>query len=181
MKFAYADPPYLGCGKKFYTKHHDQASVWDSIEAHQQLIEQLAEYDGWAMSLSAPSLRHILPLCPEGARVAAWVKPFAVFKKGVNPIYAWEPVIFYGVRKRGLEVQHCKDWVSANITMKKGLPGAKPQAFCDWILDLLGFEDGDSLDDLFPGTGSMAEALTRRSGGDWSQAPLFADGESCYK
>tara|TARA_R110000824_G_scaffold197027_3_gene380331 strand:+ start:9705 stop:10241 length:537 start_codon:yes stop_codon:yes gene_type:complete len=173
MRFAYADPPYFGCGKKFYKKHHDKANIWDSIDAHQHLIEQLSDYDGWSMSLSSSSLRQILPLCPEGVRVAAWVKPFAVFKKGVNPVYAWEPVIFYGVRKRGLEVQHCKDWVSANITMKKGLPGAKPQAFCDWILDMLGFESGDSIDDLFPGTGAMSEALTRRKGGDWSQAPLF--------
>ena len=173
MKFAYADPPYLGCGKKFYDKHHPDARIWDSIEAHEQLIERLSEFDGWAMSLSSTSLRRILPLCPEGVRVASWVKPFAVFKKGVNPVYAWEPVIFYGARKRGLEVEHCKDWVAANITMKKGLPGAKPKAFCDWILELLGVDENDEFHDLFPGTDSMSDALLRRRGKGWIQSPLF--------
>ena len=33
-------------------------------------------------------------LCPSGVRIGALVKPFAVFKTGVNPAYAWEPVIF---------------------------------------------------------------------------------------
>jgi len=172
MRFAYADPPYLGCGK-LYKKHHDQAQIWDSIEAHQQLIQQLAEYDGWAMSLHSPSLRHILPLCPEGARVAAWVKPFAAFKPGVNPGYAWEPVIFFGARKRERTEDTVRDWVAANITLKKGLPGAKPAQFCTWICDLLGLQEGDSLDDLFPGTGSMLEAVAKRSADAWKQAPLF--------
>ncbi len=172
-RYAYADPPYLGCGAKFYKQHHPEAAVWDSLDAHKELIEKLAEYDGWAMSLHAPSLRQILPLCPDDARVGAWVKPFAVFKKGVNPIYAWEPVIFCGARKRGLEEPHVKDWVSANITLKKGLPGAKPPAFCDWICDLLGLQDGDTLEDLFPGTSSMGEAMARRTGKAWKQAPLF--------
>tara|TARA_R100001443_G_scaffold18245_1_gene29091 strand:+ start:10654 stop:11181 length:528 start_codon:yes stop_codon:yes gene_type:complete len=172
MRFAYADPPYLGCGS-LYSKHHSEALNWNKIETHEDLIHQLAEFDGWAMSLSAPSLKQILPLCPEDVRIAAWVKPFAVFKKGINPVYAWEPVIFHGIRKRGLEEPHVKDWVSANITMKKGLPGAKPAAFCDWILDVLGYQEGDTMEDLFPGTGSMEEALCRRSISGWKQAPLF--------
>ncbi len=173
-KFAYADPPYLGCGNKFYKNHHNEANVWDSIEAHRRLIKQLEVFDGWAMSLSAPSLKQILPLCPEDVRIAAWVKPFAVFKKGVNPVYAWEPVIFRGAKKRGLEVPHCKDWVAANITMQKGLPGAKPPAFCDWILELLSVDEHDSFEDLFPGTDSMKQALLRRRGKAWLQAPLFS-------
>lgn len=172
MRFAYADPPYLGCGK-LYKEHHDKAQIWDSLDAHEQLINDLSKYDGWAMSLHSPSLRHILPLCPEGARVAAWVKPFASFKPGVNPGYAWEPVIFYGSRKRERTEDTVRDWVSASITLKKGLAGAKPLAFCHWICDLLGLQEGDSLHDLFPGTGSMGQALKIRQGSAWKQAPLF--------
>jgi hypothetical protein len=43
----------------------------------------------------------------------------------------------------------------------KGLPGAKSDAFNDWILDLLNYQDGDVLDDLFPGTGGMGRASDR--------------------
>ena len=54
-----------------------------------------------------------------------------------------------------------RDYVIANITMKKGTHGAKPDAFNDWILDLIGYQSGDTLDDLFPGTGGMGEAVKR--------------------
>lgn len=161
MRFAYADPPYLGCGR-LYIKHHDEAMVWDDPEEHRRLIERLAdEYpDGWAMSLSSPSLKVILPMCPDDVRVMAWVKPFASFKPNVNPAYAWEPVIVRGGRKRERYEDTVRDWVSESITLRKGLTGAKPLAFCSWILDVLGFRpDEDVLDDLFPGTGIMDVAI----------------------
>jgi len=130
------------------------------------LIDRLGTYDGWALSCSTPSLRYLLPLCPEDVRVGAWVKPFCVFKKGVRPCYAWEPVIFRGGRNPAWGFPHAppakggkqntpKDFISENITLKKGLTGAKPEAFCRWILDLLNLQKGDTLDDLYPGTGIM--------------------------
>src|SRR5687768_15067918 len=99
VRFAFADPPYLGCGS-YYKEHHADALAWNDPETHRALIERLsAEYpDGWVMCLSSPSLRTILPMCPDDSRVASWVKPFASFKAGVNPAYAWEPVIFRGGR-----------------------------------------------------------------------------------
>lgn len=167
MRFAYADPPYLGTSKfgaaHHYDEHHEAAADWDNLQTHESLIAQLALFDGWAMSLSSPSLRHILPLCPEDCRVAAWVKPFAVFKPGVNPGYCWEPVVWRGGRtgkeRGGREVPTVRDYVSANVLIQKGLHGAKPEAFCTWILDLLGYRDGDELADLFPGTGVMGRVL----------------------
>jgi hypothetical protein len=163
MKFAYADPPYLGCGA-LYKEHHENAGHWDFIESHKELIDSLAEYDGgWAMSLSSPSLQKLLPLCPDDCRVAAWVKPFASFKPNVNPAYAWEPVIFRGGRKLDRSVPTTRDWTAVNITLQKGLCGAKPPAFCEWILDLLGFDHTqDALDDLFPGTGIMGQVIAGR-------------------
>jgi len=164
MRFAYADPPYLGQGKKHYTKHHPEAHVWDDPETHQHLIDSLAGYDGWAMSLSSPSLKVLLPMCPDDVRIAAWVKPFGIFKPNVNPSYVWEPVIFRGSRKRDRSEPTIRDFVSANITLKKGLVGAKPPDFNAWILDLLGFRHGeDDLVDLFPGTGGMADAIAQRA------------------
>ena len=175
MKLAYVDPPYFGCAY-LYAKHHEDAKKWDTLEAHQELIESLLDYDAWAMSLTSTSLKHILPMCPNDVRVAAWVKPFASFKPGVNPAYAWEPVIFRGGRKRERVEDTVRDWVSANITLQKGLAGAKPLEFCLWILDLLGYEHGDEVSDVFPGTHSMAQAMSIRAGTAWQQAPLFKEG-----
>jgi hypothetical protein len=46
--------------------------------------------------------------------------------------------------------------------MRKGLVGAKPLAFNLWILDMLNYQQGDTLDDLFPGTNGMADAIASR-------------------
>lgn len=166
MKFAYADPPYLGCGK-LYTKEHPEALVWDQPESHQSLINRLCdEYpDGWAMSLSSSSLHAILPMCPDDVRVMSWVKPFCAWKKGVFPPYSWEPVIVRGGRKQSLRKDELpdnyqlplRDYIDAPIMLKKGLTGAKPPRFCRWIFCVLGAENGDTLDDLFPGTGIVME------------------------
>lgn len=171
MRFAYADPPYFGCCR-LYQHHHPDGLCWDDLRTHEALIGRLmSDYsDGWAMSATTNSLRQLLPLCPERARVAAWVKPFHAFKKGVRPAYAWEPVIFYGGRNvnppappKGGKAITPRDWHSANITLKKGLTGAKPEAVCEWIASLLNVLPGDELIDLYPGTGVMgrvAECLT---------------------
>lgn len=170
MRFAYADPPYIGQAKKHYSKEATYAGEVD----HAQLVVSLQAFDGWALSASSPSLPVVLGLCPPGVRIGAWVKPFCSFKPGVNPAYAWEPVIFFGGRKRdrtqptvrdyvktdGEHIEYGQpeypDWVSANITLKKGLSGAKPEAFCRWLFDLLGLLPEDEFIDLFPGTGIVS-------------------------
>ena len=165
MRFAFADPPYLGCGAR-YKEHHDEALAWDDPETHRALVQRLvAEYpDGWLLCLSSPSLHTILPMVPADCRVGAWVKPFCAFKANVTTAYAWEPVIFSGGRKRAREVETVRDWVSSVITLKKGLTGAKPEAFCEWVLDLLNVaEREDVVDDLFPGTGIFGRVMNRRA------------------
>lgn len=153
MIFAYADPPYLGCCK-LYDHRHPDGRCWDDLETHRALFERLEDYpDGWAMSATSGSLRQLLPLAPEDCRVAAWVKPFASFKPGVNPAYTWEPVIFRGGRKRDRDAPTVRDHLAQVITLQRGLTGAKPEPFCRWVLELLGWQPGDTCDDLFPGTG----------------------------
>lgn len=153
MRFAYADPPYIGQAAKHYS-HDPRCAEVD----HAELIAKLNGYDAWALSLSSPTLRIILPMCPEDVRVMAWVKPFASFKPNVNPAYAWEPVIVRGGRKRPRTEPTVRDWVSANITLRKGLSGAKPPVFCFWLFDVLGMQAGDEFDDIFPGTGGVSLA-----------------------
>jgi len=163
MRLAYADPPYFKQARKHYKNLHEEAGKWDKIEAHIELIQQLeATYDGWAMSATSTSLNLLLPDCPQGTRIGAWVKPFAAWKPTHRIQYTWEPVLFKSARpKGGKQIKSVRDHLSANITLRKGLPGAKPDAFCDWILQILGYEIGDAFDDLFPGTGSMQQAIER--------------------
>lgn len=152
MRFAYADPPYIGQAKR----HYDCAEV-----DHIQLVKRLFDYDGWALSCSSPTLRQVLNTCPPDVRIGAWVKPFASFKPGVNPAYAWEPVVFRGGRKLGRGVPTVVDWVSCNITLERGTHGAKPEAFCFWLFEMLGMEPEDDFDDLFYGSGAVTRAWER--------------------
>jgi hypothetical protein len=160
MRFAYADPPYIGMARKHYGPNAREVD-------HGELICRMCvEFpDGWALSCSTPSLREILPLCPDDIRIGAWVKPFHVFKKGVRPAYAWEPVVYRGGRNKnhppppkGGKATTPKDFVAANITLKRGLVGAKPEAFCFWLFDILGMRPDDELHDLYPGTGAVTTA-----------------------
>lgn len=182
MKFAYADPPYYGCCG-LYDHHHPDGRCWDDLSTHMALVERLKRefQDGWAMSCTSGSLRHLLPLCPERARVAPWLKTFGAFKRGVRPAYMWEPVIFYGGRNPGHGYAHKPperggkqntpkdfaivggDALAEPITLKKGLTGAKPEAFCKWVLDLLNVQSEDEVVDLFPGTGVMGRVADERA------------------
>ncbi len=157
MKVAYADPPYVGNAARYYRHHPDYGGEVD----HEALIQRLCDEfpDGWALSCHTPSLRVLLPLCPPDVRIGAWVKPFAVFKPGVNPGYTWEPVIFRGGRQpRGRGEETVRDWCAVPIALQRGLVGAKPDGVCFWIFAFLGLQPGDELVDLFPGTGAITRA-----------------------
>lgn len=169
MRFAYADPPYIGQARKHYA-HDLRCAEVDHVELIQQLH---TGYDGWALSLSTPSLEEIAHICrrvvgENVVRWGSWCKPFASFKPGVNPGYTWEPVVFCpSLEKRLRTVPTIRDYldardpdldlicdaVKANITLRKGLSGAKPEPVCRWVFDLLGMKADDSFDDLYPGTG----------------------------
>jgi hypothetical protein len=151
-RVAYADPPYIGQAHRHYS-HDPRCAEVD----HEALIRQLNEnYDGWALSCSSTSLQTILGLCPPGVRIGSWVKPFAPYKK-VNPAYVWEPVVFNPCRIRDGRFT-ARDWVAANITLKRGLCGVKPDRFCYWLFEILGMEPEDEFVDLFPGSGAVTRA-----------------------
>jgi hypothetical protein len=171
VKFAYADPPYLGkCAR--YEHHHPDGRCWDDVETHQILIARLvADYPaGWALSANSTNLQALLPFIPREHRIAAWVKPFAAFKRNVRVAYTWEPVIVVGGRLSSRDGatpnrDHLDEpALSEPIIMRKGLTGAKPERFCHWVMDLLGWTLGDQIDDLFPGTGVFDRVIAQRAG-----------------
>lgn len=167
MKFAYADPPYFKQGKKRYGEYHDEAQVWDSQESHLGLIEKLyTEYnDGFVYSCNPANLSWILTKYPD-LRVCAWVKTFHQIRP-TTVQFAWEPVLLHGGRKDNKRKPMVRDWFQGNATRKKGLPGAKSLQFNTWILQLLNYQIGDTLDDLFPGTGGMADAVKQYEEALW--------------
>jgi hypothetical protein len=161
VKFAYADPPYYKLGKRWYGKLHIEAAEWDKKETHLALIERLInEYpDGWALSCNPAQLPWMIK--HDGIRVCAWAKTFHQIKP-TTVQYAWEAVLLYGGRKDNKRKPMVRDWMSSSIALRKGLVGAKPLAFNLWILDLLNYQPGDELHDLFPGSHGMAEAIASR-------------------
>ncbi|WP_155128688.1 hypothetical protein [[Actinomadura] parvosata] len=166
LRLAYADPPYPG-NARLYRGHRDYAGEVD----HGALIARLLTYDGWALSTSAGALPAVLALCPPTVRVAAWHRGE---RPTVSrwPLNAWEPVIYVQGRPANpscrtsatRRVDSLVHGVSPMTTLPGRVIGAKPAAFCRWIFDLLGAQPGDSLDDLFPGSGAVSRAWAAFTG-----------------
>ena len=64
--------------------------------------------------------------------------------------------------------------VAPVTTLPGRVIGAKPAAVCRWIFDLPGAGPGDTLDDLFPGSGAVTRAWAACTGHDPSR-PSPAD------
>jgi hypothetical protein len=158
LRIGYADPPYIGCAH-LYRDHPDYAGEVD----HAALIERLQdEFNGWVLhaSATAASMATLAPLVAStGARWMSWNKTFAAFKKNVSVAYAWEPVIVKAARKPVVSKRIVmRDWHACQITLRRGLTGAKPESLCHWAFEMVGARPEDELHDLFPGTGAVTEA-----------------------
>lgn len=158
LHFSYADPPYVGLSRKYYG---DESTFAGEVD-HPALIRRLEQQRtdgalaGWALSCSVKSLRFLLPLCPDETRTCAWVKPHGAAPATRGPHNCWEALLVVPGRRRQPGVP---DYLSAYPARGGGeLMGRKPVAFCAWLFDLLGMLPGDSLDDLFPGTGVVGDA-----------------------
>lgn len=135
---------------------------WDSQVSHQLLLEHLRfNSDGFAYSCNPSDLSWVMRHLPD-SRVGAWTKTWHQIRP-TSTQYAWEPVVFQTVKKDPKRTPMVRDWLSCAVTKQTGQRGAKPDAFNDWILDLLVYEPGDEFVDLFPGSGGMAKAVERRS------------------
>ncbi|HSS11671.1 MAG TPA: hypothetical protein VLL25_17425 [Acidimicrobiales bacterium] len=163
LRFAYADPPYPGQAARWYK---DQASYAGEVD-HVELIGLLkSRYpDGWALSTSAAALRLILALSPSTARVAVW------YRTNSEPPgnrgrwhWSWEPVIVVGGRQKYGEAPSVRDVLNVpGLSSEAAIPGQKPPAFCRWVANLLGYQEGDEIVDLFPGSGIVGRSLEQGS------------------
>jgi hypothetical protein len=173
LRLAYADPPYPG-QSGIYRGHPDYAGEVDLRE----LVSRLATYDGWALSTSARALPDVLAMIPVRTLVAAWIRggrPHATARL----VNAWEPVIFvparFVVSGSGRDGSPVLDALVGptprrRATLPTAVIGAKPPEFCAWVFDLLGARIGDSLDDLYPGSGIVGRTWEWTQGRDPSRA-----------
>lgn len=173
MRFAIADPPYLGRAERWYgdgrghgagrgrADFHPEASKWDNAAAHIALLDDVvARFDGWAIAMHESSLPLYLAHAPSDAHVAVWVRGNAI-PTGSRVRALWEPVLYRippSRRGRG-EVAGEDDVLNAGIS--GGFPGRKPEAWTHWVLRLLGVRPdvGDEVVDMFPGTDAVARAI----------------------
>ncbi len=149
MRLAYADPPYPG-----------KAHLYPENEEvdHAELIARLCEYDGWALSTDEGNLAGVLALCPPRTRVLAWCRGNA-YPGRRNPSRSWEPVLMRPARERGVSLVR-SFFVSGAPTgraQRNGITGQKTAGFAEWVFGCLGAIPGDTLDDLFPGTGVIGD------------------------
>ena len=73
--------------------------------------------------------------------------------------------LFGGRKRPGVAV---RDWWMGNVMTNQAIPGVKPRGFDRWVLQLLGYEPGDELVDLFPGLGGMGHTVA-----DWAEQLEF--------
>ena len=166
-RFAYADPPYPGCAH-----YYDEQEEVD----HARLIAYLlAEYpDGWALSTSSSALRDVLALCPPDTRVCVWRRRVRV-SPSKRALSAWEPLLVVGGREHRTDVsqQLLDDLETDDVVLDEvldyrgrydsfngALVGMKPPQTAAWIFRQLGARAGDTLHDLYPGSGAIGRAWT---------------------
>jgi hypothetical protein len=148
-QLAYADPPYPGLARRYYGGEPSFAGEVD----HKRLLEQLATFDGWALSTSRKALRDVLSFTPRGddVIVCPWVKTHgAPPARGPSNIH--EYVIVHPARRRLPGVPDAFVGGHAH-SGGSSLMGRKPIRFVHWVFGLLGALPVDSLADLYPGSG----------------------------
>jgi hypothetical protein len=185
VKLAIADPPYppfIGSGgrknraSRWYgtgqrsrkdrpADVHGQAAEWDDPARHKQLLDELvAGYDGFAIATSPDGLAAYGTL-PVAARIMAWVKPNAM--PGAHRLKSsWEAVILLppmGRRSNRGGVGIMSDVLCEPQPGR--FPGMKPEAWTRWVLSAMSYDaETDTVTDLFPGSGSVANAVARGMG-----------------
>lgn len=170
MKFAYADPPYMGQAKRLYGDHPDYAGEVD----HKALIRSMTiEYDGWALSCSMKSLQQLLAWSPPSVLVLSWVKPTTP-PMGDHRIYSWEPVILHNGRKPQTPTRTSLVLSPPQFTFRERPPehviGEKPPGFSLWLFQAAGLTPEDEFTDLFAGSGAVAKAWV-----DFSDSPSLLE------
>lgn len=179
-RLAYADPPYIGKSARYYGGHADFAGEVD----HRELVSRLASYDGWALSCSSssvPAIAALLVAADVASRLAIWHRRPAPHPT-TGLITAYEGVFFRSARRvaRGSDGPLTDLLLGVEGRPRPTLPtsviGMKPPAFLVWVFGLIGARPGDTLDDLYPGSGMVARTWSAWSSPADASARAHDDG-----
>ena len=111
---------------------------------------------------------------PPRARVCVWVKGRQA-SLAHSAHSSWEPVIIVGGRSQVVtardKLSDTLIWGGRQHSHPGALIGMKPAAFCEWVFRLLGATHGDSLDDIFPGSGAVSRAWNLYTSSKYSSTP----------
>jgi len=138
----YADPPYAACRFKYARRVASRQWGRDArADFMRELIAVVERHRGkvGAISMTSREALRLGHLFPSDARVLAWVKPYAVMRPGVSPVYAWEPIVVWGeLPKPSKEIATPKDWYQgAPKRPKKGdHENPKPEQMIAWLLSI---------------------------------------------
>lgn len=174
MLLAIADPPYLGQARRY--PEHPEAAVWDDPQTHLDLLARLEEeYEAWVLACNTGMLRLLLPVASASVRVGVWAKTRAGGSRPNLRIgYAHEHMLWDTSRRGGLADMRRTDVLICAVTQRRGVVGAKPRQWTQWVLDLLGYDPGgDEVHDLYPGSGDVSAAIADyRTGCAWCTRPM---------
>ena len=180
MKFAIADPPYLGRAHRWYgvggrakggglgrADSHPEAYKWDHPAMHLKLAaELLLDYDGFALACTPHSLSTYLSVIPthseNGIKLLSWIKPGSM-PTGSRITPSWEAVIIRIPKERKARAvgKQMVDYLICSAP-RSGYAGSKPAEWTDWVLNAMGVEAGDTVVDLFVGSGKVSKVLAAR-------------------
>lgn len=178
-RLAYADPPYVGLARRYYG---DQPSFAGEVD-HSELVSRLARYDGFALSCSSasiPAIAALLVAADVESRLAIWHRRPAPHPT-TGLITAYEGVFVRSARRvaRGSDGPLTDVLTGVGGGRRSTLPGSvigmKPPAFLLWIFGLMGARPGDTLDDLYPGSGMVARTWASWTGPDDASAVVVRD------
>ena len=111
-------------------------------------------------------------LCPPGTRVCVWRRRVRV-SASKRALSAWEPLLVVGGREHATDVpqdllddletddvvlDEVLDYRGRYDSFNGALVGMKPPEFSCFLFRQLGARPGDTLDDLYPGSGAVGRA-----------------------
>ena len=185
MKFAIADPPYLGRASTWYgssmrksqkgklfggtanvgfkpADYHPEAFKWDLLETHKLLIDKLeSEYDGFAVAMAHDNLQKLISYFRPNIKIMIWHKWSIPSRARVQNRFEPVAIRIPKTRKGAIKGKTMNDILTYKTKTNQGFTGAKPLAWTEWVLNAMGVQTGDSVDDLFNGSGSVAIAIEK--------------------
>jgi hypothetical protein len=146
---------------------HPDAATWDDPATHEALVRRLvAEYDGWAVALLPDNLFEYLEWVPRDTRIAVW-HDARTMPTGSHPRRRWEAVLVGRCpgRRRVTDVPLAVGDVLMCAhpgNVPGSFAGEKPRPWTEWVLAMLGYcPTHDTVDDLFHGSGAIANTLAQ--------------------